>query len=388
MGIHPETFKAAIALIEKFEGVEEEAYLDPIGIPTICAGLTQYPDGTPVRMGDVCDSRICKAHLEALLTKVYIPKLSKIPSWDRFGANRQAALLSFAWNMGPGFYGASGFETITSVLQQGARNPEVYRKMAAALNLYVMAGNKRLEGLAIRRAKEAELWDKEDEPMTTMTANQDTFLKKAPIDSKYLSEDGKKRVAKGQELKLSRIESVAADGHSWYTLEGTGERWAAFGPHWSAKPGVAKPAPNTPVAWGDFKAMVSKHLTVGEVLQYDARRRPKPGSPEEKNILALAKEFDAIREAWNAPLGVTSGHRPEPINAQVGGVPGSYHTKGMALDIYPVNDSLQKFHAWLVQRWSGGYGDGRHRGFIHIDTRSSGRFEKRAGVRPAVVWTY
>lgn len=387
MAINPLTLKAAVALIEKYEGVEEEAYLDPIGIPTICAGITQYPDGTVVRMGDVCDSRICKAHLEALLEKSYIPKLSKIPGWDRFGHYRQAVLLSFAWNLGAGFYGAPGFETITAVLEEGARNPEAYRRMRAALGLYVMAGGKRFEGLATRRAMEADIWDKENDSMTVMIANQETFLKKAAIDSEYLSEKGKKLIKKGEKLRLSRVESIAADAHCWYTLEGTTERWAAFGPHWS--PDSATPAaPTATVAWGDFGAYISKYLTVGEMLQYDARRRPRPGSVEEKNILALAKEFDAIREAWNGPIGVTSGHRPEPINRAVGGVAGSYHTKGMALDIYPVNDSLQKFHQWLVQRWSGGYGDGRHRGFIHIDTRDGGKFSRQAGVRPTTIWTY
>ena len=38
-----------------FEGVETEAYLDAVGVPTICSGLTRYPNGAPVRMGDVCN---------------------------------------------------------------------------------------------------------------------------------------------------------------------------------------------------------------------------------------------------------------------------------------------------------------------------------------------
>lgn len=387
MATHPSTLNTAAALIEKFEGIEEEAYLDPIGIPTICAGLTRYPHGAPVRMGDICDTRICRAHLIALLEKTYIPKMEGIPGWHRLGPSRQAVLLSFAWNLGADFYGAAGFETISRVLEEGAKVPEKYKNMAAALGLYVMAGGKKFEGLAIRRAKEAEIWNQEDDGVTTVVANQDTFLKKAPIDSKYLSAEGKKGFSKGDKLELTRADSIAADAHAWFTLKGAGERWAAYGPHWSPAVGTPAAVPEK-VVWTDFGAKVSKYLTVGEVLQYDARRKPRPGSIEEKNILAIAKEFDAIREAWGGPLGVTSGHRPEPINAQVGGVPGSYHIKGMALDIYPVNDSLQKFHAWLAQRWSGGYGDGRNKGFIHIDTRNGGKFDKRAGVKPATIWTY
>ena len=44
----------ACELIESFEGEEHKAYLDPTGVPTICSGITRYPSGIPVRMGDVC----------------------------------------------------------------------------------------------------------------------------------------------------------------------------------------------------------------------------------------------------------------------------------------------------------------------------------------------
>ena len=52
--ITPLALAMAVNLIKGFEGVETEAYLDPVGVPTICSGLTRYPNGAPVRMGDVC----------------------------------------------------------------------------------------------------------------------------------------------------------------------------------------------------------------------------------------------------------------------------------------------------------------------------------------------
>lgn len=397
MATHTDALAIATALIERFEGIEHEAYLDPIGIPTICAGLTYYPDGTPVRMGDVCDARICRAHLDALLAKEYIPALAVIPGWAQLSAGRQAVLLSFAWNFGARFYGSAGFETISRVLREGAARPEVYRQMADALALYVKAGGKTLPGLVTRRQQEAQLWNQDEDGPMQCTARQDTWLKRAPIDSAWLSDLGKRAVATGEVLKISRLEEIAADSHAWATLEGSGERWALFLPHWrqggAPAPTPAPPASppaTTPAAirWDDFNAKVSQFLTVGEVLQYDSRRKPRAGSPEEREIRRIAAEFDAIRAAWDGPIGVTSGHRPEPINRQVGGVPGSYHTKGMALDIYPIGESLEKFHRWLLQRWSGGYGDGRPRGFIHIDTRNGGKFHPRAGVKPAAVWDY
>jgi GH24 family phage-related lysozyme (muramidase) len=388
MAIHPQTLSIATRLIEEFEGIELEAYLDPVGIPTICAGLTRYPNGEPVRMGDVCDYRICKRHLEELLRKQYIPAAECIPGWDRLGPNRQAVLLSFAWNLGARFYGAAGFETISGVLRDGAVRAEVYQQMPQALALYVKAGGRTLDGLVNRRRREAAIWQQEDDGTMKFIAQQNTLLKKAPIDGHYLSEAGKKPVAKGELVAITKLDEIPGDSHAWVSLLGSGERWAIFMPHWLEE--QAKPAPShvKQVNWNDFACPIGKYITVGEVLQYDARRRPKAGSSEEKAIIEICRQFDAIREAWAGPLGVTSGYRPEPINSQVGGVSGSYHVKGMALDIYPIGDSLQKFHQWLVQRWSGGYGDGRPKGFIHIDTRSGGKFHARGGVRPAAIWDY
>jgi uncharacterized protein YcbK (DUF882 family) len=105
-------------------------------------------------------------------------------------------------------------------------------------------------------------------------------------------------------------------------------------------------------------------------------------------ILGTAAEFQSIRQAWGRPLGMTSFYRPEPINREVGGVPNSFHVTGMAIDIYPVGMPLQALYQWLLVRWTGGFGDGRDRGFIHLDRRGGGRFVPGAGARPAAVWTY
>lgn len=387
MAIHPETLSIAIREIERFEGIELEAYLDPIGVPTICAGLTRYPNGLPVRMGDVCTAEVCKGYLRQMLSDEFVPSLSKIPGWSLLGPKRQATLLSFAWNLGSTFYGAPGFETISRVLREGAERPEVYKQMGSALSLYVKAGGQTLPGLVSRRKAEGALWDEEGGGGMEFTASQDTFLKRAAIDSRYLSELGKRMFSAGETISVSSMEEIPANAHAWVQLDGAAEKWAIFLPHWREK--NAKPAARpTGVNWQDFSCSVGKYITVGEVLQYDARRAPRPGSPEESALLNVCKQFDEMRVAWNGPLGVTSGYRPEPINSQVGGVPGSYHTKGMALDIYPVDGSLEKFHQWLIKRWSGGYGDGRHKGFIHVDTRNGGAFHARSGVKPATVWTY
>lgn len=390
----------AVTLIEEFEGIEVEAYLDPIGIPTICAGLTKYPSGAPVRMGDVCSKEVCRGYLIDLLKAETLPALERIPGWHRLNGQQQAVLMSFAWNLGADFYGSPGFETLTQALKDGASNPAAYLRVPRALGLYVNAGGRAWPGLIARRQKEGETWRMATNEVVAFEALQDTVLKSAPIDRALLSPLGLQSIEKGELVSVSRVEEIPANAHVWFTLAGEGTRWAAYGPHWetqrnlaaieahkSATPPAA-PKPGAPVDWSDFGALVGRYITVGELLQYDKRRRPAPGSQVEKNLLSLCRQFDGIRQSWNGPIGVTSGYRPEPINSQVGGVPNSRHVSGEALDIYPIGESLEKFHQWLIQRWTGGYGDGRRRGFIHIDTRNNGLFHHQAGVRPAVIWDY
>lgn len=142
------------------------------------------------------------------------------------------------------------------------------------------------------------------------------------------------------------------------------------------------------VDWSDFGCLVTPNLTVGEILQWDKRRTPGPNASVRSKLLRTAAEFQKLRDAWGGPLGVTSFYRPEPINTQVGGVPGSRHTTGEAFDIYPVGQSLESFYQWVRARWTGGLGDGRPRGFVHLDTRGGGRFVSGAGVQPVAEWVY
>lgn len=138
--------------------------------------------------------------------------------------------------------------------------------------------------------------------------------------------------------------------------------------------------PKNPINWSDNNCRVSKYFTVGEVTQKDPRRKPRPGSSEEKNCLALAKALDQVREDWGTPIGVTSWYRPEPINAAVGGVSNSQHIYGAAADIYTMDsdgfsERDHKFENWLdTVAWKGralGYGIRSGRGFTHVDLRSN-----------------
>ena len=51
-------------------------------------------------------------------------------------------------------------------------------------------------------------------------------------------------------------------------------------------------------------------------------------------IELIDRVLDPLRESWGAPICVSNGYRSPELNKAVGGVDNSYHTRGMAADIY------------------------------------------------------
>ncbi len=214
-----------------------------------------------------------------------------------------------------------------------------------------------------------------------------TWLKKEPVQAGELGEKEKVLVPVGRDYAVVAYTERPADGHARVELAAGAGTWFIFEPHWRKVVGLGefiKPE----VDWSDFNCLVTPNLTVGEILQWDRSRIPGPAAAIRNRLLRTAAEFQRVREAWGSALGVTSFYRPEPVNSQVGGVPGSRHVLGEAFDLYPVDRSLESFYQWIRVRWTGGLGDGRSRGFIHLDTRGGGGFVPGAGARPAAEWLY
>jgi len=147
-----------IKLIKEFEGCRLNAYPDPLsgGLPiTIGWGCTRKKDGSPFHMGD----SITQAEADELLIdeckKHFLPALRKIPHWGEMSDGKRGALLSFAYNLGAGFYGGDNFNTITRTL----KNKE-WDKVPDALYLYRNPGSNVEAGLARRRKAEGESWKK------------------------------------------------------------------------------------------------------------------------------------------------------------------------------------------------------------------------------------
>lgn len=220
-----------------------------------------------------------------------------------------------------------------------------------------------------------------------LEALEDTWLKKEPKQASELGGKAKTAVVKGKRYGVCAYHEAVQDAHAQVELAAGAGTWFVYEPHWRKVQREGEAMPSS-VDWGDFDCLITPHLTVGEVLQWDKRRTPGADSAARTWLLRTALEFEKIRVAWGGPLGVTSFYRPEPINGQVGGVPGSKHTTGEAFDVYPVGRSLESFYEWVRVRWTGGLGDGRPRGFVHLDTRGGGGFVPGAGARPAAEWVY
>jgi GH24 family phage-related lysozyme (muramidase) len=148
------TLDPALRLVKEFEGCRLVAYDDGVGVWTIGWGSTTWKDGALVKKGDKITQEVADDLLLNTVANQIVPTLRKtIPDWDKLSANKQGALISFAYNLGWHFYGATGFETITKALHN-----HDYAAVPAALQLYVNPGTAVEVGLRRRREAEAKLW--------------------------------------------------------------------------------------------------------------------------------------------------------------------------------------------------------------------------------------
>lgn len=146
----------ALPLIQSFEGCRLTAYPDPGtgGDPwTIGWGTTSYANGQPVKPGDTITQQKADELLNIRVRNDTLHLRKRIPSWDSLAPHQQAALLSFAYNVGRDFYGADGFNTITARLMDAQ-----YDRVPEAMLLYINPGTKVEAGLRRRRQAEGRLW--------------------------------------------------------------------------------------------------------------------------------------------------------------------------------------------------------------------------------------
>lgn len=149
----------AIGLVKGFEGCHLEAYPDPLsgGEPwTIGYGTTRYSDGRKVRKGDKINAIEADMLLRLEVDRIGAKLAAEVPHWRAMSVNQRSALVSFAYNLGAGFYGAEGFETISKRLRE-----KDWTRVPEALMLYRNPGSNVEEGLRRRREAEGNLWAKD-----------------------------------------------------------------------------------------------------------------------------------------------------------------------------------------------------------------------------------
>jgi GH24 family phage-related lysozyme (muramidase) len=149
-------YTSALKLIKEFEGCHLSAYPDPLhgwDVATIGYGTTRYQDGRKVKQGDkitvIEADRLLLEEVERIAKHLY----GKIPYWNDMLTTQQSALISFAYNLGSGFYGTAGFETISKRLRE-----KDWAAVPDALLLYRNPGTNVEAGLKRRRIAEGKLW--------------------------------------------------------------------------------------------------------------------------------------------------------------------------------------------------------------------------------------
>jgi len=281
----------AIKLIQEFEGCAEfrpadgliHAYRDPhTGDEphTIGWGTTVYPDGRKVRLGDTITREDADTFFAITLHESYWEPISKtIPHWQEMNDPMRSALCSFAYNLGAGFYGADGFNTISACLAE-----KRWQDVPKALMLYVNPGSSVEAGLRRRRDAEGALWSSglqqlagesvASQPLI-LEAITETFLKKQKLDSSQLSPHELIPVETGKQWKLEQKLDVDGNSQKIRLAYGAGDWWI-YTPHWRAA-GAMTAGPAEPALTPARQAAATgggKDLDVPYLSQLDNRLNP------------------------------------------------------------------------------------------------------------------
>jgi GH24 family phage-related lysozyme (muramidase) len=149
-------YSASLKLIKEFEGCHLTAYPDPLsgGEPyTIGYGTTRYPGGRRVSRGDKITVIEADMFVRTEIDQIAKKLGETVPHWSAMTDGQKSALISFAYNLGTGFYGSSGFETISKRLRE-----RDWDAVPDALLLYRNPGTNVEAGLKRRRIAEGNLW--------------------------------------------------------------------------------------------------------------------------------------------------------------------------------------------------------------------------------------
>lgn len=135
----------SVAMFDHWEGRNYTAVhlsFDPPGVVTVCGGITNY-DLPNLKVGMRFTEAQCQAEIAKLIPKYAAPVMRCVPSFTHMPEHRQAALISFVINLGPGKI------CKTSIARD--LNAGRITKACNSMTQYVNANGRRLQALVTRR---------------------------------------------------------------------------------------------------------------------------------------------------------------------------------------------------------------------------------------------
>ena len=145
--------KKSLDLLIELEGEHLEAYLCPSGIATIGVGLTVYPDGRKVKLGDKITQEQSREYLKQVLEQ-FEQQIVLILNHLPLPRKSLDALIIFTFNVGVGNFAKS------TLLKEIKKNRSNLREIEKQFNRWIYSGDRVLQGLMIRRLKEYQLYEK------------------------------------------------------------------------------------------------------------------------------------------------------------------------------------------------------------------------------------
>lgn len=142
IGLSAALVLAGAGTVSYYEGVSNKAYLDPVGIWTVCYGETKG-----VKKGDYKTDEECLDSLAEELTEHHKKMVMYIKT--PISEKEEAAYLSFTYNVGVGAFSKS---TLLKKLNSGDRVGACDQLLR-----WDKAGGKKLKGLTLRRQSENKL---------------------------------------------------------------------------------------------------------------------------------------------------------------------------------------------------------------------------------------
>lgn len=134
---------------------------------------------------------------------------------------------------------------------------------------------------------------------------------------------------------------------------------------------------------------LTQHFTLAEMTRSDTAKRlgidNTPAPELLPRLIMVAEMLERIRATVGCPIVVTSGYRCEPLNAAIGGVTSSDHSRGHAADILAPAYGTPSQVATLLAPLVGTLGigqlilegfrkpGGRRSEWVHVSTRAPER---------------